>query len=65
MDERHNVLIMILMLVVFAIIFFIAFAGLKTDEALFNIGIPIVLENYLIMFLSAGSIAKIVYEIVR
>jgi len=64
-DDKHNVLLLVLMLIVFAIIFFLALAGLEHGESLFNIGIPVFFENWLIMFLSLGSIMRIVWEIYK
>jgi hypothetical protein len=63
MGDKRNILILIGMLIVFAIIFFLAFAGLHKQEALFNIGIPVIFENWLIMLLSLGSIIRIVWEL--
>jgi len=63
MGDKRNVLILIGMLIVFAVIFFLAFAGLHTQETLFDIGIPAMFENWLIMFLSLGSIVRIVWEL--
>jgi hypothetical protein len=65
MVNKRNIGLLIILLIVFAAIFFISFLGLKTDEALFNIGIPVMFENWLIMILSLGSMIKIVFEISR
>jgi len=65
MGDKRNIFLMIVLLIVFAIIFFIALLGLQYNESLFDIGIPIMFENWLIMFLSIGSIAKIVYELYK
>jgi len=61
MGEKRNTFLFVGMILVFAAIFFIAYAGLKTEEALFDIGIPATFENWLIMFLSLASIIKIVW----
>jgi len=63
--EKNNILLLIILLIVFAIIFFLAFVGLQKQEALFDIGIPVMFENWMIMILSTGSIIKIVYELYR
>jgi hypothetical protein len=63
MGNKHNITILVVMLIVFAVIFFISFAGLQRQEALFNIGIPPESENWLIMFLSLGSMVRIVWEL--
>ncbi|MGV8171839.1 MAG: hypothetical protein ACP5OA_04055 [Candidatus Woesearchaeota archaeon] len=65
MGDKRNTLLLVGMLLMFAAIFFIAFAGLKTKETLFDIGIPVMFENWLIMFLSLGSIARIVWELYK
>jgi hypothetical protein len=65
MGDKRNIVLMIVLLVIFAAIFFISFAGLKRDEVLFGIGIPAMFENWLIMFLSLGSIIKIVWELYK
>lgn len=53
------------MLIVFAIIFFIAFLGLQRQEKLFDIGIPAMFENWLIMILSVASMIKVVWELYK
>jgi hypothetical protein len=65
MGDKRNVLLMIIMLIVFAIIFFIAFLGLQKQEAFFGLGITPLFENWLIMFLSLGSIIRIVWELYK
>jgi hypothetical protein len=65
MGDKHNIVILIGMLIVFAAIFFISLVGLQRQETLFNIGIPAMFENWLIMFLSIGSIIRIVWELYR
>jgi hypothetical protein len=65
MGEKRNVLLMIIMLIVFSIIFFISFFGIQRQEVLFGLGIPPILENWLIMILSLGSIMRIVWELYK
>jgi len=50
-------------MLVFALIFILAFVGLQKKQALFGIGIPAEFENWLIMILSLGSMIKIVWEL--
>ena len=66
-DSRRgkNIMLLIIMLVVFAIIFFISLMGLQNTIVLFNIGIPLVFESWLIMLLSLGSIVRIVWELYK
>jgi len=55
---------MIILLIVFAVIFLLAFTGLQTKKTLFGIeGIPVEFENWLIMILSIGSMVKIIWEL--
>lgn len=65
MGDRRNTWLFFGMILVFAVIFFVAYAGLKTEEALFDIGIPATSENWLIMFLSLASIIKIVWTLYK
>jgi len=64
-SDKRNILILIVMLIVFALIFFLSLVGLQSEETLFNIGIPAMYENWLIMLLSLASIAKIVWELYK
>ena len=63
--SNKNIMLLIIMLVIFAIIFFISLAGLQNMIVLFDIGIPIIFENWLIMLLSLGSIIRIVWELYK
>ena len=65
MGDKRNIPILIVMLIVFAMIFFISFIGLQRQETLFDIGLPLMFENWLIMFLSLGSMARIVWELYK
>jgi hypothetical protein len=65
MGDRHNIPILIGLMIVFAAIFFVSYAGLEHEQALFDIGIPPLFENWLIMFLSIGSIIRIVWELYK
>jgi hypothetical protein len=65
MGDKRNVLLLVIMLIVFSIIFFISFFGLQRQEVLFGLGIPPMFENWLIMLLSLGSIARIVWELYK
>jgi hypothetical protein len=65
MGDKRNIMLLVILLIVFAIIFFIALLGLQHNETLFDIGIPMLFENWLIMFLSIGSIVKIVVELYK
>ena len=63
MNNRVVILFVFLMLV-FAAIFFLAFMSLQKNSNLFGIrGIPAEFEDWMIMVLCIGSIAKIVWEI--
>jgi hypothetical protein len=65
MDDKHHISLLIILLVIFAVIFFLAFIGLQIKQAFFNIGLPYEFENWLIMILCIGSIAKIVWELYK
>jgi len=65
MGDKHNIILLVILLIVFSIIFFVSFIGLQTQEALFGIGIPPLFENWLVMFLSIGSIVRIVWELYK
>ena len=56
-------MIFIILLIVFALIFILAFFGLQSKQAIFNLGIPVEFEDWMIMLLSLGSIIKIVWEL--
>ncbi len=57
--------LLVILLIVFAIIFFIALLGLQKQEAFFEIGIPAMFENWLIIVLSVASMIKIVVELYK
>jgi hypothetical protein len=58
-------MLLVILLIVFAAIFFIAFIGLQRKESLLDIGMPVEFENWVIMILCLGSIIKIIYELVN
>jgi hypothetical protein len=63
-NYNRTILLMIAMMIVFAIIFLIAFVGLQRKESMVDIrGIPVEFENWIIMVLSVGSMIKIVWEL--
>ena len=63
--EKKYILIMMLLMILFSITFFIAIGDLNKDESLFNIGIPALFENWMIIILSIGSIIKIIVEFLK
>ncbi|HIH31521.1 TPA: hypothetical protein HA235_02330 [Candidatus Woesearchaeota archaeon] len=65
MANKRMIVVMVGLMIIFAIIFFLAFISLQRKESLFGIGIPVEFENYLIMFLCIGSIARIVWELYK
>ncbi len=52
------------LLVMFFCCFTVALIALKNGYALFNLGIPFVIENWLIVLLSIVFIVRILYELV-
>ena len=65
MGDKRNISLQIILLIVFALIFFIALISLEREQALFDIGMPVLFENWLIIILSICSIAKIVWELYK
>lgn len=65
MADKRMVLIMVGLMIIFAAIFFLAFISLQRKQSLFGIGIPAEFEDWLIMILCIGSIAKIVWELYK
>lgn len=65
MGDKRNISLQIILLIVFALIFFIALMSLEHEQALFDIGMPALYENWIIIFLSIGSIIKIVWELYK
>jgi len=61
---NRTIMLLITMLIIFAIIFLIAFVGLQRKESLLDIrGLPVEFENWIIMILSIGSIIKVIWEL--
>jgi hypothetical protein len=68
--EKHHykktIMWLIILLLIFASIFLIAFIGLQKKQALFGLqGMSVEIENWFIMILCLGSILKIVYELYK
>jgi hypothetical protein len=65
MKASHNreLALLICLLILFALIFLLAFVNLKRGVAVFNLGIPYVIEDLLIIILSILSIGKIAWII--
>ncbi|MGM5488496.1 MAG: hypothetical protein ACQESG_06095 [Nanobdellota archaeon] len=63
--RRRLTLALITLLLVFTALFFIGLQGYRLDWAPFNIGIPTLLENGIIMALSIVGITMSLREIIR
>ena len=63
MGDKRNTLLLLILLIIFAAIGFLAIAGLNRNETLFDMGIPF--ENWITIFLSIGSMIKIIYELYK
>ena len=64
-DYKEKFVITLLsLLIMFFCCFTVALIALKNGHALFNLGIPFVVENWLIVLLSIVFIVKILYELV-
>lgn len=64
MDNRRVVMLYIIMMIIFGLIFFLAYVGLQRKTNIFGIrGIPAEFEDWMIMILCVASIIKIIYEL--
>jgi len=64
MNNRRVVIFYMVLLIIFGLIFFLAYVSLHRNVNLFGIrGIPAEFEDWLIMILCIGSILKIIYEL--
>jgi divalent metal cation (Fe/Co/Zn/Cd) transporter len=64
--NNRVVAVFIFLMFVFGAIFFLAFTSLQKKTNLFGIrGLPAEFEDWMIMILCIGSIAKIVWEIYK
>jgi hypothetical protein len=62
-ERKKLVLGLLALLILFAIVFFVALANYSRGVPTINIGLPANAEDLLIMLLAIGSIIKVVYEI--
>ena len=65
MADKRTIAVFMVLIIIFALIFFLAFISLQKNHALFGIGMPAQFEDWTIMILCIGSIGKIVWEIVK
>jgi len=63
-NKEKLVISLLSLLILFFCTFVVAFIALKTGYALFNIGVPYIIENWFIIILSIFFIIKILYELV-
>jgi hypothetical protein len=62
---KRTITVLVIILIVFAAIFLLAFFGLQQKQAIFDIGMPVEFENWVIMILCIASIIKIVWELYK
>ncbi len=64
-NNREKLIISLLsLLILFFCTFVVALIALRSGNALFNIGIPYLVENWFIILLSVVFIIKVLYELV-
>ncbi len=64
MDNKRIVIFYVILMIIFGLIFFLAYVSLNRKINLFGIrGLPAEFEDWMIMILCIGSIMKIVYEL--
>ena len=56
---------LIVLLILFAAVFIAALIGLNKNYSLFSTGLPVGVENILVMILSVLSMIKVIHEIHR
>lgn len=66
-NEMRRILVFYaVLLIIFGLIFFLAFVSLQKDVNLIGIrGMPAQFEDWVIMVLCVGSIIKVIYELTR
>jgi hypothetical protein len=65
-NDKKFIGVMMSLLIVFGLIFILAFVNLQKHKSLFGIlGLPPDYENWIIIILSISSIIRIIFEMVR
>lgn len=63
--KEKFIITLLSLLILFFCSFTVALIALKGGYALFNLGIPHIVENWILILLSIIFIAKILYELVK
>jgi hypothetical protein len=63
--HRRFIVIMIILMLVFALLFIMSLSAVNRKVALFGLGIPVIIEDYLVMFFSILGIVKAVIELYK
>jgi hypothetical protein len=63
--HRSTIYALIVILVLFALLFFLALLNMRRGRAVFGITIPYEIEDTLIMVLSAAAMLRVVLSLVR
>jgi hypothetical protein len=63
-NKEKLIISLLSLLILFFCTFVVALIALRNGHALFNIGIPFMVENWFIILLSVIFIVKILYELV-
>ena len=63
--RKRTIKILVILLLVFVAIFFVAYTQFKKGILIFDLGMPNGIENLIVMFFSMIAIVKVVFEISR
>lgn len=63
--RKRTIKTLVILLLVFVAVFFVAYAQFKRGILIFDLGMPYDLENIIVMFFSIAAIVKVVFEINR
>ncbi|MFH0978846.1 MAG: hypothetical protein V1837_06110 [Candidatus Woesearchaeota archaeon] len=63
--HRRTIYLLLVILVVFALIFISALFNLGNNKAMFNIGIPVKVEDITVMLLSIAAIVRALVSLVQ
>jgi len=61
--RKRTIKTLVILLLVFVVVFFAAYAQFKKGTLIFDLGMPNGIENLVVMFFSIAAIVKVVFEI--
>jgi hypothetical protein len=64
-SHRREIFLLALLMILFALLFFIALINIRRGVAVFGIGLSYRTENYLIMVLSVLSVVRLFWAIMK